>query len=73
MFARRDSRLPAGQEARGQRSQQVPTVDAARDSVRGGLKKEKKCVEEVYRESTWAQIGGRKVVGEQMIAEITDC
>lgn len=73
VFARRDSRLPAGQEARGQRSQQVPTVDAARDSVGGGLKKEKKneCVEEVYRESTWAQREGRKVAGEEMIAEIT--
>ena len=38
VFAGRDRRLPAGQEDRGPRSQQVPIVDATRDSVGGGLK-----------------------------------
>lgn len=42
VFARGDSRLPAGQEGRGQRSQQVAVIDATRGSVGGGLRIKKK-------------------------------
>lgn len=42
VFARGDSRLPAGQEGRGQRSQQVAVIDATRGSIGGGLRLKKK-------------------------------
>lgn len=52
MFAGRDRRIPAGQEDRGQRSQQVPIVDATRDSVGGGLKGNEANPEEVRNRET---------------------
>lgn len=42
VLARRDPGIPAGQEGRGQGSQQVAVVHAARGAVRGGLSRKDK-------------------------------
>lgn len=50
VLARRDPGLPAGQEGRGQGSQQVAVVHAARGAVGGGLRTDQLAEAELQRD-----------------------